>query len=195
MYHKHHTRGIVLWGRDDGVDSRRISIFTEDFGLISTKVQGARNLNSKLRSGAQDYTLGQFSIIRGKSGWKFVSVRPELNIFEDLKHSGGKLRAVVNVLNLLKKLAPEEQSSPIIYDIVKKFLDFVIDAPEDLVILAECLVLIRILNNLGYLREDLNLKQILQNSEITPKIVLSLSPIKQKIIDLINESLKATHLT
>lgn len=194
MYHKHHTRGIVLWGRDDGPDSRRINIFTESFGLVSGKVQGSRNLNSKLRSASQDFTLGEFSLVKGKNGWKVVSVRGDSNIFEDLRSSRGKLRAGVNVLNLLKKLAPEEEASPIIFPVVLNFLEFIVEADDDLVIIAECLVLLRVLHNLGYLREDPDFKDHLQVGVIDQTVLEALAIKKQKMIDLINESLRATQM-
>lgn len=184
----------MLWGRDDGPDSRRISIFTESFGLVSGKVQGARNLNSKLRSASQDFTLGEFSLVKGKNGWKVVSVRGDSNIFEDLRGSKGKLRAGVNVLNLLKKLAPEEEASPIIFPVVLNFLEFIVEADDDLVIIAECLVLLRVLHNLGYLREDPDFKDHLRVGVIDQTVLEALAIKKQKMIDLINESLKATQM-
>ena len=108
MYHKHHTRGIVLSGKPEGEDSRRLNLFTENFGLLSVRVQGARNIYSKLRSGSQNFSFGDFSLIHGKTGWKLVSVRVRVNFFETIRFSDEKLKMTGNILRLVQKLVSEE---------------------------------------------------------------------------------------
>ena len=97
MYHKHHTKGIVIGSNVEGDDSRRVCIFTENFGLINARVQGARNVHSKLRTGSQDFCLGEFSLVHGRAGWKVVSTKSEINIFENLRYSPEKLKIFKNI--------------------------------------------------------------------------------------------------
>lgn len=190
MFIKYHTRGIVISGRPDGNDSRTINAFTENFGLIFAKAQGARTLHSKMRVGLQDFSLSELSLIRGKSGWKIVSVRPEKNFFELLRSDDDKLKIAGNVLNLVKKLVSEETHSSGLFAIVSNFFDFLILAEEKNVALAECLTLIRILHILGYMKSDPEISLPISSDEITTSDLQLISPRRSKIISIINESLK-----
>jgi len=194
LYHKHHTKGIILSGRDDGDDSKRLSIFTESFGLISARVQGARNIHSKLRGGSQDLSIGEFSLVRGKSGWKLVSAKSIKNIFEIFRYHPEKLKVSVNVLGLVKKLVAEEDHNSL-FVIVSNFLDFLVNSDDDSIPLSECLVLLRILHSLGYMRHDPDFSIPISSLEIETKDLEAIAPRRLKMIELINESLKATNLT
>lgn len=194
LYQKHHTKGIILGSKNDGDDSKRVAIFTENFGLINAKIQGARTVKSKLRFGAQDFSLGEFSLVHGRAGWKVVSAKSEKNIFESLRYSKEKLKAAGNVLNLIKKLSGEEEAHSIIFEIISNFLVFLSESPKEMVILAECLTLIRILHSLGYLRHDPDFSAPLSSSVINTSELELIAPHRSKMITLINESLHATQI-
>ncbi|KKR28240.1 MAG: repair protein RecO protein [Candidatus Woesebacteria bacterium GW2011_GWA1_39_8] len=185
MYRKHHTKGIVVGNRIEGDSNKYIDLFSENFGLVSARVQGARNLHSKLRGGSQDFSLGEFSLVHGKNGWRLVSARTEKNFFEIFRNSPNKLKIVCNILNLIKKLISEEEtkhSYNSVFNIISNFFDFLIKADEEDIVLSECLTLIRILHVLGYMRHD-------------PELSIPISSAEIEIKKLINESLKATNLT
>ncbi|MFA6269612.1 MAG: recombination protein O N-terminal domain-containing protein [Candidatus Paceibacterota bacterium] len=201
MYHKHHTKGIVVSSRAEGDSNKLVNVFTENFGLINAKVQGARNLHSKLRGGCQDFSLGEFSLIHGKTGWKVVSSRSEKNLFEVFKNSPEKLKMVGNILNLVKKLVSEEsyislattklEAKSGVFNIVCNFFNFLEKAKSQDIVLAECLTLLRILHVLGYMRHDPELSVPISSSEITIESLEAISPKRSRMIALINESLKA----
>jgi hypothetical protein len=175
-------------------------------------VQGARNMHSKLRSGSQNFAMGEFSLVHGKTGWKVVSVRPEKNLFEVFKNSQEKLAIVCNILNLVKRLVDEEKnshtSSQALFEIVENFFNFlesklpkgVFESPMSQktpfgsgeIALAECLTLVRILHTLGYMRHDPELAIPLSSSEIQITDLASIAPHRAQMVALINESLKAT---
>jgi len=200
MYCKHHTRGIIISGKIEGSDSRRVNIFTENFGLLSVKVQGSRNIHSKLRSGSQDFSFGQFSLVHGKSGWRIVSVRVEKNFFEEFRNYPDKLKITGNVLNIIKRLVSEKsrlsnesegESKESLFEIVSNFLNFLIGAKDKDVALSECLTLMRILHSLGYMQYDPELLIPISSTEIEIKDLEMIAPRRSKMIALINESLKA----
>jgi DNA repair protein RecO (recombination protein O) len=192
MYQKHHTRGIVIGGQIEGDSNRRVSIFTEDFGLVSARVQGARNIGSKLRGGSQDFSFGEFSLVHGKSGWRVVSVRAEQNFYESFRNSPAKLKIAGNIFNLIKKLVSEEEAHTSLFNIVSNFLNFLVMAKESDIALAECLTLIRILHTLGYMRHDPEFLIPMSSAEINIKDLEKIAPRRWKMVELINESLKAT---
>lgn len=195
MYFKHHTKGIIVSSKIEGNDSKRLNIFTENFGLINAKVQGVRNVHSRLRAGSQDFCLGEFSLVHGKTGWRVVSARADKNLFEIFRNSPEKLKIIGNILNLIKKLTAEEEtknSYNSIFNIICNFFNFLITAKEQDIALAECLSLVRILHALGYMQNDPELSIPLTSSEITIENLEIISPRRSKIVALINESLKAT---
>lgn len=192
MFIKHHTKGIIISSQIEGSDSRRANIFTESFGLLSARVQGARNIHSKLRSGSQDFSFGEFSLVHGKSGWRVVSVRAEMNYFEVFRGSSSKLKIAGNILNLIKKLVAEEEVRTPLFYVISNFFTFLAKAREQDIALAECLTLLRILHVLGYMRHDPELMIPMSSSEIETKDLAKIAPIRSKIVQLINESLKAT---
>lgn len=195
MYHKHHTKGIIISSRIEGDCNKRINIFTESFGLVSARVQGARNIHSKLRGGCQDFSFGEFSLLHGKTGWKVVSVRAEKNFFESLRSSPSKIKIASNVLGLLQKLISEEESKNSfnsIFNIVSNFFIFLEKAEEKDIALSECLTLVRILHALGYMRHDPELSIPISSSEIEIKDLELIALRRSKIVSLINETLKAT---
>jgi len=205
MYCKHHTKGIIIGSRIEGDSNKVLNIFTENFGLVNAKVQGARNIHSKLRSGCQDFSCGEFSLVHGKIGFKVVSVRAEKNFFEIFRNSPSKLKIAGNVLNLIKKLVTEEarlnneveqethlSAGGPLFNTVSNFFDFLITAKEQDIALAECLTLVRILHLLGYMRHDPELLIPMSSVEINIQDLEKITPRRSKMIALINESLKAT---
>ena len=202
MYRKHHTRGIIIGSKIEGDSSRRVNIFTENFGLVSARVQGSRSNSSKMRGSSQDFCFGEFSLVHGKGGWRMVSARAHKNFYEMLRSSPAKIKIAGNIFNLIKKLVSEEAHTPPaptklsvesgLFSIVSNFLNFLIKAKEQDITLAECLTLMRILHSLGYMRHDPELLIPMSSAEIDIKDLEMIAPRRSKMIELINESLKAT---
>jgi DNA repair protein RecO len=191
VYRKHHTKGIIVGSCIEGDSNRRINIFTEKFGLVSARVQGARNIHSKLRGGCQDFSFGEFSLVHGKAGWKVVSACSHRNFFELLRNSPAKLKIAGNILNLIKKLVSEEEAHTPLFSVVSNFLTFLATAEEKDIALSECLTLLRVLHILGFMGHDPELSIPISSTEITIEALEIIAPRRSKMISLINESLKA----
>jgi len=73
MHQIHTTAGFIIFSRPYGEADKLISIFTRDFGLVTATARGIRLEKSKLRYHAQDYSLGVFSLVRGKEFWRLTS--------------------------------------------------------------------------------------------------------------------------
>jgi len=190
MYLKYHTKGIVISGKSESGDSRRINIFTENFGLINARVQGSRNVHSKLRNGTQDFSLGEFSLVSGKTGWRVVSARAEKNLFENFRNNPSKIKIMANILNLIKKLVGEEKQSAVFSAVINLFI-FLDSCSGKNVALAECLTIMRILHALGYMVSDPEISIPISSYEIAVEDLDTIAPRRKEIISLINESLKA----
>ena len=192
MYRKHHTRGIVIGSKIEGDSNKRANIFTEKFGLVSARVQGARNPQSKLRASCQDFSFGEFSLVYGKVGWRVVSAGAYKNFFESFRSSPTKLKIAGNILNLIKKLVSEEEAHTTLFSVVSNFFNFLVTAEEKDIALSECLTLLRVLHILGFMRHEPELAIPISSSEIDIKDLEAIAPRRSQVIKLINESLKAT---
>lgn len=158
------------------------------------KVQSGRSLESKLRGGVQDFTMGTFSLVRGKNEWKVVGARASGNIFESVRSEPEKVRVAASVLNLIKKLVEEGRETHELFDAVKDFVIHLPRLPMQELKSAECLILLRILNKLGFLRADPDLVICLEEKGITQIALTTIQTHKQKTIKLINESLHAAEM-
>ncbi|HEY4480288.1 MAG TPA: DNA repair protein RecO [Candidatus Paceibacterota bacterium] len=194
MYHKHHTKGLILESRGEGDQSIRAKVLTENFGLLSVKVQGARFLSSKLKSGCQEFSLSSFSFVKGKTGWKMVSAEAEKNYFEILKNSPEKLIVMGNVLNLSKKLLSGEEKDEKVFSAIVNFLSLLEKTPGAMVPILEGISLMRILHILGYMKADPDLLAPVSASEIVMSDLETIAPRRARIVSLINESLKASQI-
>ena len=194
MYHKHHTKGLILESWGEGDHSFRVKVLTENFGLISARVQGARLASSKLKSGCQQFSLGNFSFVKGKTGWKIVSALPEKNYFEILKNSPEKLIVMGNVLNLSKKLLSGEEKDEKVFSAIVNFLSLLEKTPGAMVPILEGISLMRILHILGYMKADPDLLAPVSASEIVMSDLETIAPRRARIVSLINESLKASQI-
>lgn len=194
MHHKYQTEGLVISGVGSGERSRKIWLFGREVGLVVGKVQAGRALQSKLRGAVQDFTMGTFSLVRGKSEWKVVGARASGNIFESVRSEPEKIKVAASILNLIKKLVEEGRETHELFDAVKDFITHLPDIPLQELKSAECLILLRILHKLGFLRADPDLVICLEEKGITQTALTTVQTHKQKTIQLINESLHAAEM-
>lgn len=72
MYAIHTTPGFIIESRPRGEAGKLLSIFTRDLGLVLASAQGIRLEKSKLRYHTQEFSLGEFSFVRGKEFWRLT---------------------------------------------------------------------------------------------------------------------------
>ncbi len=172
----------------------RVGILTEDFGLVYARVGGVRNNSSKLRSGSQEFAYGDFSLISGKTGWRLVGVRIQTNFFEKLKVFREKAKVMASVSLLLRKLLFGEEKDQNIFEIVLDFFEFLISAKPEEVAPSECITVMKVLNILGFLRSDPEFIEPLALNKLEPATLSIIASRRARMINLINESLSATHV-
>lgn len=180
MYHKHNTEGIILAGFDRGDSNRAVCILTEKFGLITARVQSARSLSSKLRYSTQDFSLGRYSLLKGKNEWKLVGGEVDRNFFS-LYDCEEKRLTMARVLSLIERLSGEEKNENL-YEVVLTFLSSLIPALREEIKIVENLAVLRILKNLGFLKENQD-----EIESLAPNII--------KAVKLINQSLEAASIS
>ena len=167
-----------------------LSVFTRDFGLITATAPGIRLEKSKLRYSTQDYTLGEFSLVRGKEFWRLTSAQ-----------AGGttnsKFEIVVRVAKLLKRFLQGEEPHPELFDCVDELFDFLDKNPtlsDSQTKTLESLVVFRIMHALGYIAALGELREALSSRELSINLLDNFATKRVAMNKHINQAIQESHL-
>ena len=156
MYEIYNTEGIILGSGDIGEANKFITIFSEQFGLISATAQSVRQIKSKLKHGLQKFTVANISLVRGKEVWRITNVEYKQNLYYELRENKIKLKAMISILILIKKLLAGEKYNEKLYKIIRRSISFLKknELSKEEISDFENVVIIRVLHNLGYFDEN-----------------------------------------
>ncbi len=193
MHHIYHTEGLILSSSNFGEAGKYYSIFTRDLGMIRATAQGVRKMSSKLRFVLQDFAHIKVDIVSGKNIFRLTSAS-KTNKLEQITKRKETFRIFVNVANLLKRLLVGVESNQILFDDVVNGLSILekLEKKEDLHNV-EIIIVLRILNNLGYIGGD-DILQVLIKSPFEENLIFEVSKSRNQALNQINQALKETHL-
>ena len=193
MHHIYHTEGIILGSRNYGEAGKYYSIFTRDLGMIYASAQGVRKMSSKLRYVLQDFSYLKIDLVKGKDFWRVTSAS-KLNCLDNLIKNEGTFEVFSNVAKLLKRLLAGEYPNPALFTDLINGLSILekIETEEDLRNM-EAIIVLRILNNLGYIGGSVKLDTLIK-SPFEKELVLEVKKSRKEILSHINKALKETHL-
>ncbi|MEZ4102969.1 MAG: DNA repair protein RecO [Candidatus Paceibacterota bacterium] len=182
------TKGFIISSENKAEADKTFFVFTKDIGLVRANASGVRKNESKLRYALQEFDFSEISFVLGKHGWKIVNATP-LNFFsEKIRKSQTK----VQVLRLLKKLCPQDEPHPNLFDELTRAFLFM----EENKILSDksmdALLALKILSYFGYWGdgEEYSFTQSPFNQEVLNQI----TKVRQDIVKEVNKSLRATQL-
>jgi DNA repair protein RecO len=193
MHHIHHTEGLILGSRNSGEAGKYYYIFTRDLGMVYASAQGVRKIASKLRFILQDFAYVKIDLVQGRDFWRVTSAS-KTNKLEQITKNPGTFEVFSNIANLLKRLlADVEKNEVLFFDLINglSILEN-IEKKEDLRNI-EAVIVLRILNNLGYIGGN----EILQNlvkSPFEPDLIFEVSKSRTEVLNQINKALRETHL-
>jgi hypothetical protein len=98
----------------------------------------------------------------------------------------------IKILKLLKRLLHGEEKNEKLFEIVEELYKNKIKKDEE--DLVECLIVLRVLNTLGYIKNTEELSIFLENKYITAELIELIKQKKMAIIDVINSALKESQL-
>ncbi len=196
MHHVYKTEGIVLGGTNFGEANRYIHVFTRDLGMLSGSAQGVRLLKSKLRYGLQDFCYSTVALVKGKSMWRITNAVPKENWRSSFKADAGKRDLSLRIFLLLKRMLTGEEKNEVLFDLVRDSLLYLESASfsSDELKNFECVFVLRILENLGYLGENKNLHAFTENYLWSESVLKEMAMNRTLALAEINKSLKETHL-
>jgi DNA repair protein RecO len=192
MHHIYHTEGIILGSRNFGESGKYYYIFTRDLGMIYASASGVRKMSSKLRFILQDFAYIKVDLVQGASFWRVTSAS-KTNKLEQLPKNKGTFEVFSNVALLLKRLlAGVEPNETLFTDLINGLSILEKSETKDMRNI-EAIIVLRILNNLGYIGGN----EILQNlikSPFESNLIFEVSKSRSQILHQINKALKETHL-
>jgi DNA repair protein RecO len=196
MHHIYKTEGLIIGSSLSGEANKFFYIFTRDLGLIGASAQGVRRLQSKLRYSLQDFSLSQISLVRGKNNWKITNAIFDKNFYQIFNENSDKLFVCSQIFSLLKKLLAGEDKNEKLLDVVKSSLVFLEQSElgSEEIKNFECIVVLKILHNLGYLGQSENLKKFIEEQTWSLEFLSAMNGSKKEAIENINKSIKETQL-
>ena len=184
MHHIYTTPAFVVHSSPHGEAGKFLLLFTKDFGMIGAVAQGIRLASSKLRYHVQDASLAQISVVRGKEVWRLTGAH-------EAQHE--RITPVhMRVLKLLKRLLHGEEKNDKLFEIIEEL--YRVDIEEENFEVVECLIVLRTLNALGYIRNTDKLKSLLENNSIEQGFLDIIKKEKSSIVKTINSPLSESHL-
>ncbi|OGI62739.1 DNA repair protein RecO [Candidatus Nomurabacteria bacterium RIFCSPHIGHO2_01_FULL_40_12] len=193
MHHIYHTEGIILGNKNYGEAGKYYFIFTRDLGMVYASASGVRKMSSKLRYVLQDFAYLKIDLVQGKDLWRITSAS-KTNQLEKITKQPENLKIFVNIARLLRRLLAGVEPNEILFIDLLSILSVLetIEKKEDLRNM-EVILVLRILNNLGYIGGDLTFNNLIR-SPFEQELVLEVSKNRKKILNQINKALKETHL-
>ena len=192
MHHIYHTEGIILGSKSSGEAGKYYSIFTRDLGLIYATAQGVRKMSSKLRYVLQDFAYVKVDLVAGKNIFR-VTTASKTNDLEHITKRPETLKVFANIARLLKRLLAGVEPNQALFEDVLLGLQILEKAEVKDLENIEAIMVLRILNNLGYIGENDAVLGIIK-SPLQEELLLEALKNRKTIVQEINKALKETHL-
>ena len=187
------TPAFLLRSRPSREDSRVLTLYTRELGLVEAYAQGVRKLKSKLRPHLSELSLARVSLVRGREFWRLTSAE-NLATFGDCQPE--KLRLVSRFFRLVLKLINGEFRQPELFDELENGLVFLTETNLDPRSLHhfEIVMVLKILYHLGYLGQTENLEQFFLSPDWTLEFLESVGPLRRQALASINQSFEQGQL-
>lgn len=193
MHHKYHTEGLILGSSLSGETGKVFFIFTRDLGLLYASAAGIRKMSSKLRYVLQDFSYVKIDLIKGREFWRITSAS-KTNQLEEVVKRKDSLKVFARISKLLRRLLPEQESNESLFREVFNGLSALERTKEqEEVNNIEILMVLRILNNLGYIGDNDSFDHLIK-SPFEEELFFEMSKNKLEAIREINKALKETQL-
>jgi len=193
MHQIYHTEGIILESRNFGEAGKYYSIFTRDLGMIYASAQGVRKMSSKLRFVLQDFAYVKIDFVKGKDFWR-VTNASKTNKLEKISKRLETFEVFANISHLLKRLlAGEDANEALFKDLISGLSVLEKSKTTNELRNIEIIIVLRILNNLGYIGGSEIFKTLIK-SPFEENLIFEIGKSRAKILSEINKALRETHL-
>lgn len=193
MHHIYHTEAFVLSSIGVGEDSKIVTLYTNELGLVRAKAQGLRKISSKLRFTLQNFSYAKVDLVRGREFWRVTTATPihsQSKIFQSYFASGVLMR----LISLITRLVVGEEKNEELFFVIKNMIDSINTYVDNEI---ECQKIelfyaAQILINLGYLSK--NIFKLLPQGQIELPEEFADVEYRRKLVSEINSALSESHL-
>ena len=192
MYRIYTTDAFVLECEPAAEASRRITLFTEELGLLRAHAQGVRLLPSKLRAGLQTLHQSSVSLVRGREVWRVTSA-----VAHSTKSLPSEARGTwARVLAFVERLVRGEEQDGELYRILAGTSSLLQEEnfSEKELRLCEAVTIVRMLDHLGYVGQRESKFITLVRTVPNKSTLAALNGQEHLLQNIIAESLAATQL-
>ncbi len=204
-HHLYVTPGFVLDTKNSGEANKLLYIFTRDLGLVMAAAQSVRHLKSKLRFHTQPLCFSEFSLVRGKEIWRLTGAgelkESEAAFYTAIKKNKRHLMLCAQLFALLKRLLHGEEANPELFKILIDGFTFISTEKSfesaranELLAAFENILVLRILSLLGYISPKGAAATFIENNSWNLELLDAASLVRRRLVDEINNALKASHL-
>jgi len=195
-HYRYQTEAFILGSTPIGEANRFIDMFTEKFGRIRAIARSVREERSKLRYALQEFSISDISLVRGKEVWRLVGAQAQSNFHYELSGRVEEREVVLRLLSLLKRFLNGEEENKELFRVVSDTLLFLRKNTlhKEELDNFECLVVLRVLHNLGYVAKDRNNVVFLETSHTDTRTLLQMSRVRSEMITQINNALQESQL-
>lgn len=193
--HTYTTQAMVLALHPSGEDSRTYVLFTREVGVVYALAKSIRTQRSKLRYALQTHSFVEVTLVRGKEIWRITGAREIRSFYFDGSLSCVQREVVARICSLLRRLIAGEEPNPLLFDKVMRGFEE-ISRPGlsgDRLEGVECVVVLQVLHDLGYVSEPSHITALISSAHIGPSLEHIL-PMRQELIVHINKGLRAADL-
>ncbi len=191
-YRVYTSPGMVLKKKNSGERDVVLYILTRDLGLVAASARSTRSSKSKLRGFTEEFTYGEFSLIKGRNGWKLTNVSDAENFFFSAPEYSRKTMAQIS--SVVMKMTQGESPHMEVFETVSKCFSFLTQARAEDVLSAEFLCVLRIMSELGYVHADNDVGVLLSNDSFDSDFLQKVQDNRIKIVAVINKAMKESQL-
>lgn len=191
-YRIYTTKGIVLKKKSSGEQNSLLYILTKDLGLIIVSARSTRSAKSKLKGLMEEYSYGEFSLVKGKNGWQLTNVSNVGNFFFEAKEYSRKTLAQIS--SVLVKMIQGEVEQSDIYETVLNSFAYLSNTEKENVHSVEIVTVLRVMNFLGYVETTDEIKKLTSQLNLDDSLVEYVSRNKIGLVGIINKAIKASQL-
>lgn len=193
-HHIYTTDAFILDSTVSGEADRFFTLFTKDLGLVRALAKGVRLQKSKLRYNLQDFSLSKVSLVRGKDIWRLTNARLDESLYDKFRNEKAVLHVIAHIGALIRRLVGGEEKNERLFTILHdSFLFLPTREWGEELKMFEIIVVLKILENLGYLRKTTELEPFIKG-EWKETLLQQMSPHKALALREINMSLRESQL-
>lgn len=195
-HHIYNTKAFIISTLPNGESDVIVTMFTEDFGLISAIAKGLRDMKSKLRYSLQELSYGTVALVRGREFWRITNAATEISLFNKALTPMSR-NNLASILLFVKRFSPGEDKNLDISESLKHASSFLFRQQKELSVndinTVEQITKMRIMFSLGYIKNLSTNKNILTDA-YTIENIKNWQKEEDLVKNMLDQAVQSSHL-